>query len=76
MFLASTLQIPIVAMGFGYQHPWRLRTWDRFAIPRPWSRARAVVSRAIAVPSGLDRDGVEYHRKGIERLLNGLSGQA
>ena len=76
VFLASTLQIPIVAMGFGYQHPWRLRTWDRFAIPRPWSRARAVVSRAIAVPSGLDRDGVEYHRKWIERLLNGLSGQA
>jgi len=27
VFLASTLQIPIVAMGFGYQHPWRLRTW-------------------------------------------------
>jgi len=76
VFLASTLQIPIVAMGFGYQHPWRLRTWDRFAIPRPWSRARAVVSRAVAVPEGLDREGVEYHRQGIEKLLNGLSDEA
>ena len=26
VFLASTLQIPIVAMGFGCQKPWRLRT--------------------------------------------------
>lgn len=76
VFLASTLQIPIVAMGFGYQNPWRLRTWDRFAIPRPWSRARAVVSRAIAVPEGLDREGIEHHRRGIETLLNGLSNEA
>lgn len=76
VFLASTLQIPIVVMGFGYQHPWRLRTWDRFAIPMPWSRARAVVSRAIAVPEGLDRDGVEFYRSGVERLLNGLSEEA
>ena len=76
VFLASTLQIPIVAMGFGYQKPWRLRTWDRFAIPRPWSRARAVVSRAITIPEQLDRDGVEHHRAGIERLLCRLSDEA
>lgn len=76
VFLASTLQIPIVAMGFGYEKPWRLRTWDRFAIPRPWSRARAVVSRAIAIPEQLDRDGVEYHRAGVERLLSQLSDDA
>lgn len=76
VFLASTLQIPIVAMGFGYQKPWRLRTWDRFAIPRPWSRARAVISRAIAVPAELDRDGVEYHRAGIEQILCRLSDDA
>lgn len=76
VFLASTLQIPIVAMGFGYERPWRLRTWDRFAIPRPWTRARAVVSRGIAVPPGLDRDGVEHHRAGIERLLITLSDEA
>ncbi len=76
VFLASTLQIPIVAMGFGYQKPWRLRTWDRFAIPRPWSRARAVVSRAITVPPQLDREAVEYHRVGIEKLLTRLSDEA
>jgi lysophospholipid acyltransferase (LPLAT)-like uncharacterized protein len=76
VFLASTLQIPIVAMGFGYQKPWRLRTWDHFAIPRPWSRARAVVSRAISIPGQLDREGVEHHRLGIERILNDLSDEA
>jgi len=76
VFLASTLGIPIVAMGMGYDRPWRLRTWDRFAIPRPWSRARGVVSRAIAVPPDLDRDGLERHRVGLERLLVHLSDEA
>jgi lysophospholipid acyltransferase (LPLAT)-like uncharacterized protein len=76
VFLASTLGIPIVAMGMGYDRPWRAGTWDRFAIPRPFSRARGVVSRAIHVPADLDRDGIERHRAGIESLLTHLSNEA
>jgi hypothetical protein len=70
------MQIPIVAMGFGYERPWRLTTWDRFAIPRPWSRARSVVSRAIHVPADLSRDALERQRAGVERLLVHLSDDA
>jgi lysophospholipid acyltransferase (LPLAT)-like uncharacterized protein len=73
VFLASTLGIPIVAMGLGYDRPYRFGTWDRFALPRPWSRARGIVSRAIHVPRDLDRDGIEVHRQGIETLLTHLS---
>ena len=76
IFLASMMRIPIVAMGFGYERPWRLGTWDRFAIPRPWSRARGVVSRAIQVPANLSRDDLERQRAGVERLLVHLSDDA
>ncbi len=76
VFLASTMRIPIVIMGFGYERPWRLGTWDRFAIPRPWSRARGVMSRAIHVPPDLDRDKLEQQRSGVERLLVHLSDEA
>ncbi len=76
VFLASTLGIPIVAMGMGYDRPRRFRTWDRFALPRPWSRARGVISRAIAVPPDLDRDGIEQYRAGVERVLCHLSDEA
>jgi len=76
VFLASTLGIPIVAMGLGYARPWRFGTWDRFALPRPWSRARGVISRAIRMPPELDRDGIERHRAGLERLLTHLSDDA
>jgi lysophospholipid acyltransferase (LPLAT)-like uncharacterized protein len=76
VFLAGILGIPIVAMGLGYDRPWRFGTWDRFALPRPFSHARGVVSRAIHVPAGLDRDGIEHYRQGIERLLVHLSDDA
>jgi hypothetical protein len=76
VFLAGTLGIPIVAMGLGYDRPWRMRTWDRFAVPRPFSHARGVVSRAIHVPAALDRDGIERYRQGIERILVRLSDDA
>ena len=76
VFLASTLRIPLVAMGLGYERPWRLGTWDRFAVPRPFSRARAIVSRPLAIPANLDRDGIEAHRAGVERLLVHLSDAA
>lgn len=76
IFLASRLQIPLVLMGLGYDRPWRLRSWDRFAVPRPFSKARAVVSPRIYLPADLDRVGLEHYRQRVERLLNRLTCEA
>jgi len=76
IYLAAKLGLPLVAMGLGYDRPWRASSWDRFAIPRPYSRARGVVSPEIHVPSDLDRDGIEHYRRRVERLLNALTTRA
>jgi lysophospholipid acyltransferase (LPLAT)-like uncharacterized protein len=76
IYLSSKLGMPLVAMGFGYSNPWRLGSWDRFAIPKPYSRARAVVSPAMVIPPNLDRDGVEHYRQRVEELLNRLTCEA
>ncbi len=76
IYLASKLGLPLVAMGFGYDRPWRMSSWDRFAVPKPFSRARTVVSPEIFLPSRLDRDGVEHYRQQVERLLNRLTAEA
>lgn len=76
IYLASRLGLPLVAMGFGYDRPWRMRSWDRFAIPRLGSRARAVVSPHLTVPADLDRDGIEHYRQQMDQLLNGLTLEA
>lgn len=76
VFLASRMQIPIVPMGMGVDRPWRTPTWDRFAVPRPGSRARAVVGPEIHIAAGLDRAELELRRQGVERLLNELTTEA
>jgi hypothetical protein len=75
-FLASRLQMPIVCMGFGFDRPWRQNSWDRFAIPRPFSRARAVISRYVEIPPDLDRQGIESYRLQVEEVLNRMTQEA
>jgi lysophospholipid acyltransferase (LPLAT)-like uncharacterized protein len=76
IFLASKMGLPLILMGMGYDRPWRVNSWDRFAVPRPCSRARCIMSSEIHVPPGLDRKGLEHFRVQIERLLNRLTSEA
>jgi len=76
IYLASRLGIPVVPLGFAYNRPWRLPTWDRFAIPRPFSRARIVGGPLMYIPPALDRKGVEHYRARTERMLNMLTTEA
>jgi len=76
IFLASRFQLPLVVMGFGYDRPWRANSWDRFAVPRPFSRARAVIGPPLTLPVDLDRAGLEHCRQRVERLLNNLTCEA
>jgi len=76
VYLASRLGIPIVPLGFAYDRPWRVPTWDRFAIPRPFSRARIVGGPLMNIPPDLDKAGVERYRKQTQDLLNHLTTEA
>jgi len=76
VYLASKLGLPLVLMGFGYDRPRRVKTWDRFAIPRLGSRARCVTSPEIRVPPDLDRKGLDCFRGSLERMLTRLTLEA
>lgn len=76
VYLASLLQIPIIAVGIGYDRPWRLPTWDRFAIPRPGSRGRTILSPEILIPPKLSKAGIEYYTRKVESLMNMLNANA
>ncbi len=59
VYLASRLGIPLGPVGLGYSSPWRVRrAWDQFAVPKPYSRARAVFGPRFHVAPDLDRDGL------------------
>ncbi len=77
IYLASRLGLPLVLLGFGYDRPWRVqRAWDRFAIPRLFSRVRIVGSEELYVPAGVDRLELESYRQRLEARLNQLTEEA
>jgi lysophospholipid acyltransferase (LPLAT)-like uncharacterized protein len=76
VYLSSKIGRPLVLMGFGYSRAYRTPTWDRFAVPLPYCRARAVVSPPIQIPPDLDRVGLETYRLQMEQLLNRLTCEA
>jgi lysophospholipid acyltransferase (LPLAT)-like uncharacterized protein len=76
IFLASRSGMPLVCSGHGYDRAWRVNSWDRFAIPRPFSRARAVSAAPIFVPPDLDREGLEHYRRQVEATMQGLTERA
>jgi lysophospholipid acyltransferase (LPLAT)-like uncharacterized protein len=75
IYLAARTGLPIVPMGFGLDRPWRLRSWDRFAIPRPWSRAAVVPGLPIWVPD-LALDELEPYRQRVEAAVAAVTEMA
>jgi lysophospholipid acyltransferase (LPLAT)-like uncharacterized protein len=76
VYLASRLGMPVVCTGYGFDRPWRGRGWDRFAVPRPFSRGRSVWGPPRPVPPGLDRAGLERYRLWFQHLLDWLTAEA
>ncbi len=73
IFLAARTGLPLVLAGIGYDRPWRMPTWDRFAVPRPWSRAVILTAEPLFVPADATRAQMEEYRKRAEATLNGLT---
>jgi len=76
VYLASKLGLPIVPMGLGVDRPWRAKSWDRHAVPRPFSQVRGILGPAINIPPDLDRQQLEMSRGRVERLLTDLTLEA
>lgn len=76
VFLASKLGMPIVPIAVAYDHCWRTPTWDRFAVPRPFTTGRVILGDALRVAPDLDRKGLEARRLEIEAAANALTDEA
>ena len=74
--MASLLGMPLVPVGLGITNSYRLKTWDRLAIPTHKSRLRCVFGPKIHIPPKCGRKHLEASRKSVQKLLNDLTVQA
>jgi lysophospholipid acyltransferase (LPLAT)-like uncharacterized protein len=70
VYLASRTGLRVVPVGVGHRRPWRVSTWDRLVIPRPFSRARCLFGRPLSVPRGLSLDQLAAHARLLQLELD------
>jgi lysophospholipid acyltransferase (LPLAT)-like uncharacterized protein len=75
-YLASRTGLPIVGAGMAFSNPWRAKSWDRFAVPRPFGKAACVVPEPVIVPPDADRDAIEACRAEVERRMQKATEEA
>lgn len=69
VYLSSRTGLPIAGAGMAFKRPWRARSWDRFAVPRPFQPAACVAPMPLSVPPDADRDTLEICRLEVERRM-------
>ena len=74
--LAGLVGLPILPVGIGFQSAWRANSWDRFAVPRPFSTIHFHAGAPIHVPAQLHDNSIESYRQQAETALLAATDQA
>jgi lysophospholipid acyltransferase (LPLAT)-like uncharacterized protein len=62
VLLASMTGAPIIPFYVAVKSAWVLNSWDRFVVPKPFSRIHTHFAEKIYVPPGLDDAALEEYR--------------
>ena len=67
--LAQSSGAPIIPLRFTYSSSWRVKTWDRLHIPKPFSTVIIHIDELIDIPAKLDSNTFEIYRNRVEDTL-------
>lgn len=70
--LSARSRMPVVPSAFAASRAWRMNSWDRLVIPKPFARIICVYGEPIFPPEKANRNSIETFRKEIETRLNRL----
>lgn len=69
VYLAQRTGVPIIPIHARFGRHWRLKTWDGFCIPRPFSRVEVTLAPPVSIPAALSGGDFETERRRIESSL-------
>ena len=72
IFLAQKSGAPIVPIHMEYSSCWRMKSWDRFMVPRPFATLRAIFGAPISIPPLSDPEQFEAQRLHLQDAMMSL----
>jgi lysophospholipid acyltransferase (LPLAT)-like uncharacterized protein len=67
--LAESSAAPIVPIHASFSSAWRLKSWDRMVIPKPFSRVHVIFDEMLVVPPKLGEAAFESFREQLHAVL-------
>lgn len=68
-FLAHMTGYPVVPVGIHVERAWRMPSWDRFTVPKPFARIHAHMGAPIPVPRRISEEEVRALTPGIREAM-------
>jgi lysophospholipid acyltransferase (LPLAT)-like uncharacterized protein len=70
VILSRMTGAPIIPIAWGANRCWVMNSWDRFLIPKPFSRIVYYYGEPISIPASAKGSELEKYRKLLEEKLN------
>lgn len=67
--IAQTSGAEIIPIHITYGSAWRLKSWDRFVIPKPFSRVSVTFDNPLKIAKGISEEEFESARASLEKCL-------
>jgi lysophospholipid acyltransferase (LPLAT)-like uncharacterized protein len=67
--LAQLSGVPLLAIGIDYSRAWRLKSWDRFFIPKPFSKVTIRMGPLHPVPRTANAGDFEAERQRCQEMM-------
>ena len=72
IFLAQKSGTAVVPINMEYSSCWRIKSWDRFIVPRPFARVRVIIGAPYRVRSTSTDDEFEAERLRLQNAMMAL----
>jgi lysophospholipid acyltransferase (LPLAT)-like uncharacterized protein len=72
VFLAQKSGAGVLPMNLEFSHCWRLGSWDRFIVPRPFAKVRVLVGQLHRVEATSTQEDFERERLALQNSLLAL----
>jgi lysophospholipid acyltransferase (LPLAT)-like uncharacterized protein len=72
VFLAQKTGAAVVPVNMEYSGSWRVKSWDRFFIPHPFSKVRVIIGAPHSVRATMTPDEFERERVRLEKSMMAL----
>ena len=76
IYLGKKTQLPIIPTVVGLSRYWELPSWDRFRIPKPFSRALVMYGEPIHIPPNISNEEMEHYRLLLEKTMKEIAEKA